>query len=108
MSIALTALIGAAAGLHAALYGAYKDSPHESFLARRFAREIVTAFLLLCAIGGERMCNELLFKILVRGYVPGTFRSMTAPFAEWMVLRRHFLLPYGATWALSVAFFFGI
>jgi hypothetical protein len=39
----LTVVIGLAAGLHAALYGAYKDSPHESFLARRFARELVFA-----------------------------------------------------------------
>ena len=31
------------AGLHGALYGAYKDSPHESFLFRRFAREIAFA-----------------------------------------------------------------
>ena len=32
--------LGLLAGLHGALYGAYKDSPHESFLLRRFAREV--------------------------------------------------------------------
>ena len=35
--------LGILAGLHGALYGAYKDSPHESFLVRRFAREVVLA-----------------------------------------------------------------
>ena len=35
--------LGVVAGLHGALYGAYKDSPHESFLARRFAREVAFA-----------------------------------------------------------------
>lgn len=35
--------LGILAGLHGALYGAYKDSPHESFLARRFAREVAFA-----------------------------------------------------------------
>ena len=37
--------LGAVAGLHGALYGAYKDSPHESFLPRRFAREVVFALM---------------------------------------------------------------
>jgi len=32
--------LGTLAGLHGGLYGAYKDSPHESFLFRRFAREV--------------------------------------------------------------------
>ena len=36
-------LLNIAAGLHGALYGAYKDSPHESFKPARFAREIVIA-----------------------------------------------------------------
>ena len=35
--------VGLAAGLHVALYGAYKDSPHESFLLRRFIRELFIA-----------------------------------------------------------------
>src|SRR5580765_5832884 len=35
--------LGMLAGLHGALYGAYKDSPHESFLIRRFAREVMFA-----------------------------------------------------------------
>jgi tetrahydromethanopterin S-methyltransferase subunit D len=43
MIASLTIVIGLAAGLHAALYGAYKDSPHESFLMRRFMRELVFA-----------------------------------------------------------------
>ena len=35
--------LGILAGLHGALYGAYKDSPHESFLFRRFLREVAFA-----------------------------------------------------------------
>jgi len=41
-----TIMLGLAAGLHAASYGAYKDSPHESFLLRRFVRELIFASLL--------------------------------------------------------------
>jgi len=43
-------LTGLAAGLHGALYGAYKDSPHESFMPRRFAREVVIAALITAAM----------------------------------------------------------
>lgn len=43
MDLYLRALVGLCAGLHGALYGAYKDSPHESFLLRRFLRELVFA-----------------------------------------------------------------
>ncbi len=43
MTIAIIAAVGLGAGLHGALYGAYKDSPHESFLLRRFVREIIIA-----------------------------------------------------------------
>lgn len=37
--------LGLLAGLHGASYGAYKDSPHESFLARRYLREIIIALI---------------------------------------------------------------
>jgi len=40
MTPTLIVLLGVAAGLHGALYGAYKDSPHESFRPRRFLREL--------------------------------------------------------------------
>jgi hypothetical protein len=43
MMTAAIAAAGLAAGLHGALYGACKDSPHESFLIRRFLREVVIA-----------------------------------------------------------------
>lgn len=43
MTITIAAALGLTAGLHAALYGAYKDSPHESFLLRRFVRELLIA-----------------------------------------------------------------
>ena len=50
MSIIATAAIGLAAGLLGALYGAYKDSPHESFLLRRFIREIAIALTVSLAL----------------------------------------------------------
>jgi hypothetical protein len=46
------------------------------------------------------MFNELFFKILVRNYTPGKFKSLTGPFQEWMTRRRQFLAPYAATWVL--------
>ena len=54
MPTTIAAGLGLAAGLHAALYGAFKDSPHECFKPRRFARELViasTATALMAAIG---------------------------------------------------------
>ncbi len=42
----ITLLLSIAAGLHAASYGAYKDSPHESFIKRRFVRELIIAFVI--------------------------------------------------------------
>jgi hypothetical protein len=46
----ITILIGIAAGLHAALYGAYKDSPQESFLLHRFLRELVFASVIAASL----------------------------------------------------------
>ncbi len=42
--------LGLAGGLHGASYGAYKDSPHESFLLRRSVRELVFAACLALAL----------------------------------------------------------
>ena len=50
MPSTLIVLLGLAAGLHGALYGAYKDSPHESFLVRRFIREIAIALAVSLAL----------------------------------------------------------
>ncbi|MNC99787.1 hypothetical protein D3C83_181850 [compost metagenome] len=61
------------------------------------------AFLLLASIGSMRMFLELLFKMLVRDYAPGKFRSLTGPFTEWMARRQYFLVPYAITWLLYVA-----
>jgi hypothetical protein len=114
-------VFGGGIGLVMAMSGAYKDGMIEGFYLRKFLKSPVFGaiagllasvhtssplFLLLCAIGGERMINELLFKVLVKGYVPGKFRSMAGPFEQWWVLRRYFLPPYAATWALGIALFF--
>jgi len=58
MCIAITIIIGLAAGLHAALYGAYKDSPHESFLLRRFVRELVFAVTAAATLGALGLCSD--------------------------------------------------
>lgn len=53
----LTMALGILAGLHGATYGAYKDSPHESFLLRRFVREMIIALsaaLVLTAFALDR------------------------------------------------------
>jgi hypothetical protein len=50
MSTIPIAGLGLAAGLHGALYGAYKDSPHQSFLPRRTFREIVIALTISLAM----------------------------------------------------------
>lgn len=116
-------IFGGGIGLALAMSGAYKDGVIEGFYFRKFLKSPIfgalagliasahTAsplFLLLCAIGGERMFNELLFKILVRGYVPGKFRSMTGPFQIWATRRRYFLPLYAATWALFLILFIAV
>jgi hypothetical protein len=52
MAFLIAPVLGFAAGLHAASYGAYKDSPHESFLWRRFVRELVFACGITLALDG--------------------------------------------------------
>ncbi len=108
-------IVGGGIGLVEAMAGAYKDGTIEGFSFVKFLKSPTfgalgglvasfhtssTAFLLLASIGSMRMFNELLFKILVRNYAPGKFKSLTGPFQEWMTRRRHFLAPYAATWAL--------
>jgi hypothetical protein len=114
-SVVAGAVAGAGIGLALACGGAYKDGTIEGFSWLKFAKSPTFAalggvlaglhtgslpFLVLAAIGSERMLNELLFKVLRRGYVPGKFRSMTAAFPEWLERRRLFLAPYAATWVL--------
>jgi len=110
-------LVGLSIGTAEAIAGAYKDGSIEGFHRLKFFKSPVfgslggliasghttdPVFLLLASIGSMRMFLELLFKILVPGYAPGKFRSMTGPFTEWVVRRRHFILPYASTWALYV------
>ena len=110
-------VIGLSIGICEAIAGAYKDGSVEGFYWRKFFKSPAfgalggliasghtndPAFLLLGAIGSMRMFLELLFKIVVPGYAPGKFKSMTGPFAEWVTRRRHFLLPYVITWALYI------
>jgi hypothetical protein len=110
-------LVGLCIGLAEAVAGGYKDGTIEGFSWRKFAKSpsfgalsgaIVSghtgddAFLLLAAIGSMRMFLELLFKMVVRDYAPGKFRSMVGPFAEWTARRQRFLVPYALTWLLYV------
>ncbi len=111
-------IVGGGIGLAEAIAGAYKDGTIEGFSFRKFLKSPTfgalggfiacyhttsLAFLLFASIGSMRMFNELFFKMIVRGYAPGKFKSMVGPFKEWMTRRRHFIAPYAATWALYVA-----
>jgi hypothetical protein len=58
MSALITILVGVAAGLHAALYGAYKDSPQESFLLRRFLRELVFATVIAASLVAFHLSDD--------------------------------------------------
>lgn len=110
-------VVGLSIGIAEAMAGGYKDGTIEGFSWRKFAKSptfgalggiIVSGhttddlFLLLGAIGSMRMFLELLFKMVVRDYAPGKFRSMTGPFTEWVARRRLFLTPYALTWLLYV------
>jgi hypothetical protein len=113
-------IVGGGIGLAEAIAGAYKDGTIEGFSFPKFLKSPIfgaiggfitsfhtasLAFLLLAAIGSMRMFNELLFKMLVRDYTPGKFRSLTGPFQEWMIRRQVFLPPYAATWLLYLVLF---
>lgn len=117
---AVGVITGCGIGIAEAIAGGYKDGMIEGFSFRKFLKSPTfgalggliasfhtanLAFLLLAAIGSMRMFNELLFKMLVRDYTPGKFKSLVGPFQEWMRLRRHFLVPYAATWLLYVVLF---
>ncbi len=108
-------VVGGGIGLAEAMAGAYKDGTIEGFSFFKFLKSPTfgalggliacfhtssTAFLLLAAIGSMRMFNELFFKMLVRNYAPGKFKSLIGPFQEWMTRRRQFLAPYAATWVV--------
>ena len=112
------ACVGGAIGVAEGIAGGYKDGSIEGFSPVKFFKSPVfgaiggviaglhtthPAFLLLAAIGSMRMFLELFFKILVRDYAPGKFRSMVGPFCDWADRRRHFLAPYSATWTLYTA-----
>lgn len=108
-------LVGLAIGIAEGIGGGYKDGAMEGFYWHKFAKSPVfgalgglivsghtdnTAFLLLAAFGTCRMLLELLFKIVVPGYAPGKFQSMTGSFTTWTEKRWQFLPPYVATWGL--------
>jgi hypothetical protein len=110
-------LVGLGIGVAEAMAGGYKDGTIEGFSWFKFFKSpsfgaiggliasghtTDLAFLLLASIGTMRMFLELLFKMLRRDYTPGKFRSLTGPFLDWYAHRRHFLVPYAATWLLYV------
>lgn len=113
-------IVGCGIGFGEAIVGAYKDGTIEGFSFRKFLKSPTFGtlggllacfhttslpFLLLAAIGTMRMFNELLFKMIVRDYAPGKFKSMVGPFQEWKARRRYFLPPYAATWLLYLMLF---
>jgi hypothetical protein len=113
-------IVGGGFGLVEAIGGAYKDGMIEGFSFYKFLKSptfgalsglLVSlhtsspAFLLLASYGSMRMFNELFFKMIVRGYTPGKFKSLVGPFQEWMRKRRYFVPPYAATWMLYIVLF---
>ncbi|MBI4480821.1 MAG: hypothetical protein HY651_12430 [Acidobacteria bacterium] len=55
---ASTLILGLLAGLHGASYGAYKDSPFESFLPRRFVRELAIAALVALTLAKFHLADS--------------------------------------------------
>lgn len=49
-SFAIAAVVGALSGLHVAIWGMYKDSAHEGFSKRKFARSIIIGAACACCI----------------------------------------------------------
>ena len=115
-------LLGPVAGIllgtSLAIGGAYKDGFIEGFYLRKFVKSPLAAalggwivsfhtgspaFIVLGAMALERMFNELFFKLLRPGYVPGKFKSEVARYPEWLALRKRFIGPYVLTWIVIVA-----
>ncbi|MBN2030862.1 hypothetical protein JW824_11545 [bacterium] len=114
-------VVGLLIGLADASGGAYKDGMIEGFYLRKFLKSSLFGplggfvisyytedplFHLLGTIGFMRMFLELLYKILVKAYVPGKFKSMVAQYPEWSIKRKWFLVPYTLTWTIFVIFLF--
>ena len=49
-SLALASVVGVLSGTHTAIWGMYKDSIHEGFTARRFARSVIVGAIVAVAI----------------------------------------------------------
>jgi hypothetical protein len=111
-------LSGLTFGTALAIGGAYKDGSVEGFYWRKFLKSPVAGmlggllvsfhtdrleFIVLGAIALERMFNEVVFKLMRPGYVPGKFRSMSPLFPAWLDKRRKLLMPYVATWMIVAA-----
>jgi len=108
-------IVGFIVGLAEAIGGAYKDGAVEGFYWHKFAKSPVFGalgglivaghtdhlpFMMLATFGTYRMILELLFKMVVPGYAPGKFFSITGSYTDWTSSRWCFLPPYVATWAL--------
>ena len=111
-------ITGSLIGLATALGGAYKDGLFEGFEWTKFFRSPLlgalgglllsahtsqTAFILLGAIGVERMVVELYKGFLQKGYCPGKFKSKEPRCSAWLEKRKGFVAPYLATWVVFVA-----
>ena len=114
-------IVGLLIGLADASGGAYKDGLMEGFYLSKFLKSSFWGplggfvisyytesplFHLLGTIGFMRMFLELLYKILVKQYVPGKFKSMIAKYPEWSANRKWFLIPYTLTWSMFALFLF--
>ena len=68
MTTLLAALIGLAAGLHAATWGMYKDAPHEGFTWGKYARSPVLASFLGVMLQALTGLDPFLAADVVRTY----------------------------------------
>lgn len=110
MATATAAALGLAAGLHGALYGAYKDSPHESFLLRRFLREIDIALTVVLGLtwvlGAHDQSMFVLYLstfALTRDGRRVQGRLDRRLFLEEVHQEQYFVVPCAVTWLIYMA-----
>lgn len=105
-------ILGLQMGLGTAIAGGYKDGFFEGFDKTKFMRSPVlgaiggmlislsttnTLFIILGAVGFERIVVELYKAFLKRGYWPGKFGSGKVHHKEWLKMRKIFVPLYFIT-----------
>jgi hypothetical protein len=79
MSIVYVGLLGCLTGLHAASWGAFKDSPFEGFRMTSFVRSILVAVAAAVALSTQTRLESTLFPVVLIGLLYAAERLVT----EW-------------------------